>query len=232
MSLLVYIPDLRTPKTFDSLRAVGLGGLHDEGLSLNGAEVLNGPDGTSGVVFSWPVGPQIAAGYFPDSQTWHKCSKDGDKEAGRAWVGWNSLTPPKPEELARKRVRMGEPVILNDGNYWTVPIAKALPRVVGGFDENGKVKMTVAKAYEEFFNASFQTLERYVSANEGGAPMTWEEAFEYAVKALAVNYRVNRDIVAAMGILTTDLLWTVCETTTEFKQIAEALSKKKEPPAI
>lgn len=223
MSLLVFFPGaLGRVHNKTLLDDAGLAPLYDDDTEIAFADVLdNGPDGGTGILCGLNVPVLFHAA---DKQEWHECSQDGKLEAGRAWIGWFKNQRPTPETLARKKQFNGELTELNDGNEWLIPIAKQLPHVLGRTRE-GKAKLTVAERYRAFFERSYAVLEMFMTAPQGEAAMTYEEAQAYGVQALAINYRVTVDLVVALELITTDLLWTIPEIVTEFRKMIEVLKK-------
>jgi hypothetical protein len=232
--MFVYIPagnhfaDLRAV-----LRSVGLEALHDDGLSLEKSEVLaNGPDGGAGFVIGWGAVGRLTA-YRPDRQEWHRCAPCGELPGGRAWIGWDTSERPTPAILARSKQLPGEGVLLADGHEWLIPIATQLPRIMGLDPETGRVSSVVAPQYKPFLQDAWNTLASFMEKS-GEVTIDHETGFAAAVRVLAMNYRVCRDLVAVLGIVADSHLWTIPATACEAAAMVDLLQKKSlsESPSI
>lgn len=229
MSVLVYVPGaMQKPRTVDLLRSVGLELLFDEGAGIDFADVLaGGPDGGSGLLVKVaPDGEPLH--YSADKQEWHKLtpSPDGKYAAGRAWIGWDREQRPGPAQLARRQQLSGEWMTLRDGNAWLVPIIRQLPKFMG-LDDDGSVSGLLEPAYQEFYDDSLRVFSEFVEKN-GKITIDWERAFSYSVRALAMNYRVSRDVVARLGLLTDRLMWELVQAVIEAQRYAEMILKKND----
>lgn len=227
--LFVYLPAYVGRRTLDALKSVKLETLHDDGLTLEFADVLeNGPDGGSGVIAGWGELGKITA-YRPASQVWHKVVKqtlaDGTVlDAGRAWIGWDRDDPPTPENLARRKQMTGSRLRLADGHEWLIPIARHLPMLLGLADDE-TVSRTVIPQYRKFWQDSYGMLTHFTteSAEVGIDPVV---GIDYCASALAVNYRMNRDLASCLSLLDSHLFWEIPKIVCEYDKLAEWVEKK------
>lgn len=203
-----------------------------------------GPDsiaggGGHGLIMTWfhPQQPerQPRAGYFPKTQVWRACAADAGRglAAGRFWMGYESSaenSPPTPEDLARPKQYEGIAVPLDDGNLWTVPVARHLPHE-NRLGADGLWERQVSEPFRAYFDQAvnfaglaYDTL-RGVPRRE-----TIKDAIQLAVRGLSLNYLVNRDLVDFLGLLRSDeALFRVCGAAWEFDawQELEALGPEK-----
>lgn len=221
----VYIPEYAGPKGIEALRSVGLETLHDDGRSLEHREILNnGPDGRSGILFGWGALGKMTA-YLPASQEWIRCTPCGDLPGGRAWIGWDKDAPPSPETLARKKQLAGEHLLLADGREWLIPVAQHLPKLMKLSQETGQVTSVVAPQYKAFLQDAWNTLAKFME-RDGEVYIDYQVGFSAAVRVLAMNYRICRDLADALGILGDNELWTIPSTACECAAMLDLLQKK------
>jgi hypothetical protein len=227
MSLLVYVPNSPETSPLETLKRVGLYELHDEGPACVGAAVNgHGPDGGGGALFGWPgIGEVLAMNL--ERQEWHALKPHGDLPGGRAWIGWDKSKPPTPETLARKRQLSGEILRLEDGNEWLVPIASQLPKRIGIDEATGRIAGVVAPKYREFFDLAWGVMAKFMDRGDGKIAIEWEEGFPAAVRILAMNYRLTRDLADVLGIIGDQLIWKIPATCCEAVAMADLVQKKR-----
>lgn len=227
--LFVYLPAYVGRRTLDALKSVKLETLHDDGLTLEFADVLeNGPDGGAGVIAGWGELGKITA-YRPASQEWNKVVKqtlaDGTVlDAGRAWIGWDRDDPPTPENLLRRKQLGGEFVKLDDGREWLIAVAEQLPKRCR-LSEDGTLAMTVTPFYRDFYDYAYAVLGRYTE-QAGEVYIDYEYGFDACTRILAMNYRVSRDLVSVLGLIGSRELWSVPATCCEVAALYQLVEKK------
>lgn len=227
MSLLVYIPGaIGRPKTHALLEGVGLGPLYDEGDTVEWAEVLDGgPDGGSGLLTGFAM-QGVPVHLDRHAQTWHALKPEGDLPAGRAWIGWPNESPPTPDSLARKTQVCGEDLSLADDRDWHIPIARLLPKELG-LDGNGRVTAETDRRYKSFYDASWEVFAKFTTTPQGEIVTDWDSGVAYAVSAIAINYRMVRDLAFMLGLLKETHLWAIPRTVCEAYRVAEIIAQKK-----
>jgi hypothetical protein len=133
-----------------------------------------------------------------------------------------------PADLARNRQLPGLPVKLQDGQEWLIPIAKQLPHKIE-LDADGEPVRRILGRYAAFYAEAgkyYDLLRGYRS----GEPLTIAGAFAFAVEALALNYRINRDVADFLELFTEEnILWTIGATFELSELDAIAAQKKKAP---
>lgn len=241
---LIYLPGgEKSREHFDSTIP---GILHDGESDPMFADIHAGPDGGAGVL----VLPYNHAGegqqdrnpalvFKPERQTWHKSPWGW-------WLGWETERPPAPHDLRRNTVLPGADVFLGDGQAWTVPNFFALEQFVD-LDESGAVVTRGVHRYDAEYKRAlpaFEWIERAMrndAAEELGLPVEadpdpWNLAaqFEYAVWALARNYRLTSFVAAKLGILRVDDCQNVICFSTDLVGLLELerelKAKKSEAP--
>ncbi len=209
---LYYLPEKKLVRLAD-LQEVGLSYAFDKP-SIATRQALSGPDGAAGlVVASEKDLPPEAVGYFPDEQTWRKIP------GLEAWVGFYRKTPPGPGDLERADALRGHPVLLGDGQEWTVPIARgwsdtdparwyiALPTVSTLDDQDNWIPGGISSRYqylwtlaETWWTAFSAARTEGAGAEEGHAILAFEGIHNAAMQALGANYRIGKAEIALLGL--------------------------------
>ncbi len=201
-----YIPGESSPG-IEGLVAVGLAELGLTGHCIaacpcDGPDVAAGGTGRGSFVW-WP-----ARGVTPLPEgvlawEWSPAKPDPDRNlpAGRFWLGRDPVSPAVPADVARRHPFAGADVLLDDGQLWHVPIARALPHKLT-LDEEGRRVRKVQKHYARYFDLALQFHEAICSI---GSPMRRDlhvaDALVLAELGLALNYRVNRDVIDWLELL-------------------------------
>jgi hypothetical protein len=216
-------PDLQSPK--QKKEAIGLFDRAEAGWYQSGAEVDLTEDGelrkagegdrTIGAhTFSRE---EDLTGYYPENQTWVGPDELRLPEDGPDWwLGWPEGSPPEPEELRRPEAIGGYPVEMGDGNTWHVPPARrwdgspgALPATltVGpGGEEQRQVKPEYRDILEEVEEIADDWYELFRLQREGkdDVELTLQSVpLDVMIRMLALNYRIGRPEVNALGLITT-----------------------------
>ena len=196
---LYFVPGRQTQVNAGDLAGLGLahiatsqGGPESRGISNAG------PDGGGGflVVPTHPASPPSM--FQRAEQTWHRGPK--------FWVGWLTASPPTPADLVRDTVMGGTGVKLRDGNEWMIPRIHAvfpgrptnLPRVFGA-DDSGDWAPKIAPEYEGVCERAHRWWRAFLRLD--GESVTEADLLDLAVDVLALNYRVSKAEVAAMGLI-------------------------------
>lgn len=221
----VFVPG-NVPREPATLSRLGLGALLDESVHVGCQDGPNGPDGKQGVLFTFSktIFPLSARPFTRDSQ-WHAVAPQGDLQAGRAFIGWNE--PPTPDDLARKTMRPGKWLTLESGQPWHIPIARQLPQTLGIDPQTGGVVGRTAERYREFFETAWDSLAWFEPDEEGKCRVDFDPAFAFAVQALAINYRITRDMIGPMGALSSADLFEIARTVIELDDLRDRMAAQK-----
>lgn len=155
----------------------------------------HGPSGKPGMLGFWFDHEVAGAGAFrPDSQDWKLAPSE------RFWVGTHRAHPLRPENIERSgRPEMTLPVTLNDGNAWQIPVARYLPHIWGQ-DAAGEFTRTPEARFKWFCREAEEVARQFAEQAAGGH-MTLQCEWEYICTALALSYRLTREIVSALALI-------------------------------
>lgn len=214
--------------------------LDDAGLAeLGPAEMLQGavgPDGHPGLFCAWRKPDELLMGFHPEKQEWFAAVPRNGLPAKRYWVGvWkNSL--PTPADLVRRHPFEGTEVSLGDGNAWTIPAAVRLPHDAD-LTEEGEFRWVVQKKFEEFWKESQKWYEALFNAREQDYVSVNRSCFDFALRALCLNYRMVPELAVRLRLFSNDnlvqCLWAAVEGQTirdVERQLADS-EKKTDAPA-
>jgi hypothetical protein len=245
MHYYLYFPGA-TGITDEHLARCGLEDLA-RGQSPTWFEPPRGPDGKRGMACTWLRGngddPPLG---IVESQKWTPCRPaaipGGKLEAGAYWVGVDRERPVRPEDIERAEPFAGHRVPLDDDQIWTVPIARRLPHC-HGLDDRGAYCRQIHPRFAAFwqrsesFAAELLTVVRQLTlmATRKGAKPTdtlnaqfdMAETFDFAVEALAMNYRLNAELVTTLGLLDDCGLLDVVKAVVDLPTLIGAEREKK-----
>jgi hypothetical protein len=247
----IYIPNVQGADNAH-LERVGLGELcTDKGPEW--CQVLqNGPDGGRGMVGMWRTNhPELDPlwGVQLDKQKWlpGPANKNGRKK-GDFWIGWETERPPKPDDLRRAKMHSGGYVTLRDGNHWLIPEAIQLPHLVGIDEDTGDVALQYSPEYESFCRASEQyamlicqrigaleqlrTQRPNIPEDQVAVDFVLADAWTYCCDAIALNYRVNAEVISLLKLLAKPHIVTVLAATIALPDILNVKNQKKKTERV
>lgn len=155
-----------------------------------------GPDGKSGVVFSWYAqgdhrGPMA---YLPDHQEWTPSI-----QPGLFWLGFRRNEKPTPDLLAFGD-NPGLKIVLGDGQEWVLPAAGSFPADI----EIGDELEPVYSLQDEFVALAGQSQQwcDWMAANgDSERPMSIPASvLDYLGSMLALNYKVFPELIERLGL--------------------------------
>lgn len=196
----------------DHLRGAGLGDLLDD-VAPSWHDFLPGPDGGAGVACAWATRP-ILSGEF-----------EWQKQPAGYWLGKAAGETPRPAWFARARQQLGADVVLADGHAWQIPIARQLPEILR-LDAGGQWRGAVAPAYKAFYDLAWKALDWFVADASGTMWVSYQDGADFIAQALAVNYRITRELASWLGLIRSDLFWPVARVVTEFDELLAGAQKK------
>ncbi len=193
MHYLIFVPHVEGEKL--DLDEIGYG-------DFKGAEHLettHTPTGMAGFLYAWrkphdPVDARQLA-YLPDVQTWEESSD------ARYWIGFWDAYPPRPEELQKQEEIDGMSVQLDDGCFWTVPIAANLPQC-RFFIEN-RTEQRIHNEYADVWQVSCDIADLLTRAQDDesiGIECDDRFAF-YALALLRIHYRITPEVANHLKLL-------------------------------
>lgn len=246
MAVLYYFPGA-TGATHEHLEQAGLAHLVPPGEpGPEFADILaGGPDGGRGLLATWrgldpDHGPKTL-GLRPEIR-WQPARPDPSQglAAGRYWLGIEADRPTTPTSLQRKQRFAGDPVRLADGQEWIVPIANQLPHS-HGLDAHGEHCRRLDPAYqwfweesERFAQAMAAKLDEYERDGRKGKkiPILLKDAWHYCCRVLALNYRLDAELIDALGLLDDGAMVRLVTATLEAPQCVATIDEKKKPVAL
>lgn len=222
--LLYYFPDLAHPPSAADLDAMALAHAFTGG-GVTPVQVQRGPDGGHGLVVCRAPGDAASyVGFHPDHQTWTEASRNGRPW----WLGQDDRSPLVPADLAKPDPVPGNPVRLMDGNTWSVPIMRFLPRSLSRGPDGGWQRRILA-AHEwleplvrEYVNAMVAAYDgRPDGPLEVDIPDAWIDG---AIRCLAINYRLSAAEVEGTNMMSDANVLDILYATADL----DALAKKNE----
>ena len=242
-----YLPNRTRTVTVADLRQSGLGYAFEpwDGARCTAVEVARGPDGSGpGVVVADPGCVDASLiGFYPDKQRWVKVP------GVDAHVGWRPDQPPTPADLARPTQIAGHAVRLGDGGLWQAPVARslieqdgdirytvALPTATGLDDDGNWAEGHVVERYKPLWELACRWWDAVSGAmgdedeQEAGASFTFHGINDAALSVLAVNYRVGRAEVGALGLFDSRCVYEVMNALVDLPALRTILKKKADQP--
>jgi len=221
---LYFVEGATTGTVKDVLKQRGYGYVATPGVHLRGAN--EGPGGVSGTVAGMRV-PSREVGFFPESQTWRK------SPGGGVWVGLGA-DKPSPSDLARREQLSGHDVTLADGNIWTVPVARWLPRTMDLDDAGRWVTGGIVDTYRGLWEAATEWLEAkfawFEYEEEHGSfrgfddeRITDQWVYTKSCDALAANYMLGPVEAAMLGLFVTGCRWLVLDALIDQEGLSEIM---------
>lgn len=199
---LYYVPGVAPPsmETLD-----GIGFPHSHVACLPGCGVKTGPIDHPGHVFilreTFSTG-HPTPGWYPEKQTWLECADE------KFFIGrWNE-TPPTPSDLQNKKNINGQPIVLADGNKWTIPAirnhADGTPQVESVLRLKSDGTLVNDAPAPQYVRMWGLVQKLYNDGNIANTPLSQEECFALIGDVLALNYRISVWELGALEIITTE----------------------------
>ena len=226
VNIALYLPKYNGADANELTRR-GVRGLPDESASINWSQVLqNGPDGSAGALCWWELPgeqPFMRGELLGGGFEWFPSKPIEGREAGGVWYGLRKDIADWPSALARRKIKISEPVVLADDKVWLVPIARQLPSSIG-IDDEGELTQVRLPRYDTYFSRATKAMDWFLKSEE--ADPTWREIFDFCVEALAINYQVNADVLSRLRIVTTENAILVAKAAVELDALLEAFSRE------
>jgi hypothetical protein len=126
--------------------------------------------------------------YQPELQKWLPVESESGKITH--YIGWQTATPPTPQDLVRETVIEGEDLVLNE-KTWTIPIIEASRTTLPlSFKCTGKGMKFVV---DPIYNSIQQQTEIFWTLMHGGDGSfpDYFTCYRYCCELLKMNYRVG-----------------------------------------
>ena len=203
------------PADVETLRKAGIYYAFDDG-GFQGMPpttfVRSGIDGKPGYIFGRDLG-KYQMGYTPDKQRWKKIP------GTQSHVGVYLEALPHPDSLRRRDFMDGWKIRLEDGNEWTVPIARVfqegesgicLPRYLD-LDDSGKwIPGDVSDQYarlgqiaDVFWQAWYPAMTESMEKTDENIPVEYDDPIGDAMIVLGSNYRLSGPEIALLRLFVT-----------------------------
>jgi len=239
---LIFIPDVAGSNP-DHLKTVGLGDLlRADDSGPEGVFVDRGPNGRSGMVFSWRKNndrdPRI--GMYPEFDWIPSLEMGDDQKAGRFYLGIDRERKPEPADLSRSVVIVGHRVSMADGFAYTVPTISKLPHKFTV--KNGEVTRQVKEQYQQFYDLGMSLakgiLEQFAMIDmlqdakaaeleNYAIPVSVADGLKMISIAIGLNYRINFEIAMLLGLFDESSAMLAFLKFCELDQIRAATDQKK-----
>ena len=208
--------------------------------AIAGAEMV-GPSGKSGHMIRTGQASVETPAYKPDTQSWLEC------DGGKFWVGCDNDARPGPDDLLRPDDCGGYPVLLGDGNRWSIPVARMDPDGEDlstldksiSMDRDGKLTMRPMPKYNvliDYASTAWDMFMHNFDESAADAPVADENfKFDASVVALACNYAVTKWEVSLLLLVSVSsqihILLSICDWPTYLRRVEEG-QKKTGPDSI
>lgn len=199
---LVYVPreHCEAAQQLDATRSpLEHVGLSDHAAGAFSLAVSDGPDNKGGMLFAWqPNNGAVRLHYRANEQDWIPAVPRYDQPAERYWLGFWRDSPVTPVDLRRREFVAGRTLTLGDGNRWIVPGSNLLPQRAA-FAPDGSWKTVVDERFSQYHN---EVMSWVLELSRGLDGIDYPELFEFAARALGINYRFARELVPHLNLFT------------------------------
>jgi len=249
---LIFVPGAAGVST-ECLKHVGLAELlRDDEPGPDAIECDRGPGGKSGLLMTWRTGdpavdPRLM---MHDRLEWKPAVRIdhpelGELKAKRYWIGIDLDNPIKPSDLARKNQVRGLNITLGDGMTYAVPTISRFPNSYQLAD-GGEIKRVVKEQYAEFYRLGmsvaadvldeFEKVEtirdRVPDIDDYSIEVTAVDGLRLIAAAIALNYRLNWELVYLLGLLDESTAAMALMAFCELQEIRETIDAKKKLPPV
>lgn len=203
----------------------------------------NGPGGRSGVVICAQRADGAVperVGFYPDCQEW------SEHRGGALWIGLSTVSPVTPADLMRRGNRGGSGgtprppfaghLVSLAGGEWEVPVIRrvgpagwsALPTRLY-WDDGGAFQQEIAPEYRAIWDETGAACNLLLDSIQGGQSVDLEWAVDLGLRALALNFRVDRLLQGRLGLIDSTNWQTVIEAMIDWplvQAVADGIAKK------
>ncbi|QDT95554.1 hypothetical protein [Gimesia aquarii] len=190
-----------------------------------------GPDNLSGQIVSWQ---DEGLAYRPDQQEWFEIPADRRRKLpkGRYWIGSLKGAKPTAVDFARNSMLPGQAeMLLGDGQYWKIPNCSLFPMQFS-LGTDGETTKVPRPEFKRIFERTVWAMDLLETSIKNDQPIDEEPALDYCIEMLNLNYRVNREIVLWLNLLSPERLPQLMAHSTDTERITKIFEevKKKGTP--
>lgn len=182
------------PTVAEQLAAVGLEDHAQGALSVP----CVGPTGSGGELYGWVHGKLH---FNADEQDWFPAVVDGERAAGRYWVGVWKASPVCEADVRRPGTLYGNDVTLGNGEQWHVAAPAFLPHDLM-LQDDGSLRMEPKRRYQDICLEASRWRNRLRSDDR--VRVAYEDLWTFAVRCLGLNYRLPREVANHLRLIDTE----------------------------
>ncbi len=204
-------------------------------------EVERGPDGGGrGLVLSFDnhLEPPALLGYYPDRQIWTQTAEG-------CWIGIAHGDRPTPAQLQRRDKLLAGHDVMLAAEAWHVPVIRFPTALAEGpqvtawrtnlpqtmrWDPSGRFAPGVRDEWQWLWDLSgrmWQVIMEAEPDSSGNVYYELEEVADLALAALAANYRIDRGVQTALGLLDSSNWEEVLRAAIDWPLMARVLESQK-----
>lgn len=220
MHYVIFIPAATGYNAADQLESVGLGSLVDKYVGPASENCTLGEQEGRLIRFDDVSRPEHNATPGVDDKTWWWDHKR------RYAIGYVAESPPCPEDLQRTHRFVDDPLLtsfpcrLQGEQIWLVPIARQVPREWSQCPETGMPTLAAKPAFAWYFDEARELLSQ-ISGGQIVPDAMPAYCFDFAIRALALNYRICPEVAHAIHLFDQAdagrVIGAACEFSVEFE---------------
>jgi hypothetical protein len=144
-----------------------------------------------------------------------------------------------PDDVQRDTVRPGYWITCADGQRWQIPAAAKLPHR-HGLNADGEHTREVVAQYRDYWDKSEQyaiqmfkaidqleILAAHQKVTEETVEFTLAETWDFACRALSINYRLTPEMVSMLGLIDDDAMSGIVKAAIDLPCLIEVKKEKK-----
>lgn len=216
---------------------LGRVGLADLSINATKATLMAGPQVNGeplgpGELYTWTAKAQT---FFKDNAEWTPAipvkNSLGEIElpSARYYMGIHKKHPPLVDELLKaNRFEDSNPVADESGRTWLIPIASCVPAILG-WNAEGEAYSEVLPEFREYWSLAGRYHDLFSGAST--EVISSQDSMAFALQALQFNYRMTRELMTSMRILSRRVMHQIIMAALDLKMVQQDLeeAKKKDP---
>jgi hypothetical protein len=230
----IWIPNERTAAALD---LVGLSDLLREGeAGPNFTEFDKGPDGGPGILIEFPKSFSDPTGKW-DVCNWEPCWPDVNRNLAAGRFSWGipkvgGFAALSPRDLALTNQVRGNDKILGDGRSWVLPCMVLLPHRFTWDPQTGKEAREIHPNWRKLYDRLKWAYDVCLEVIHTGTPADGPKCREYLSEILAVNYRVNAELINRLRLWDDENWWHLFGATTDLDTLIEIQDEVQKKRAV